>query len=486
MRAATIRSLGSILLVLGLGSCSSEDSKKTGEDSEIGGTDNAGATGGQVNNLGGGGSATGGVSTGGATTGSGGRASGGSGAGGRAAGGAGTGGSGTGGAGVGGSGVGGAGLGGDGTGGAMAGAGGLGVAGDTGGVSQGGNETGGNPVGGADLGGASGSTSLGGQAMGGNEQGGSAGVGVGGTELGGSTTGGTDQGGSAGVGGGVAGETGTGGVLAGCTPGALTASSTCNTPDFMTGAPGAAVDCVGELEGPWGSIYATIDSQQYFIQVNEWNSESPQVMSHGGDYVFRMTTQTADTGTQGVDAPTGYPAMFIGSNGGHTTTTSGLPKSLSEITSVPTTWIWNDNGSLTDDASNIFNAAYDVWFNTNASEATEYAPTGGYLMVWLYDPPYAMPIGEEPAFTAVTIEGVDGTWDIWIGMNEGAGVPCISYVRTEMTRSLSFDLKHFIDDAVTRPGGLDASWALTNIFTGFEIWNGAQGVETTAFCAFVN
>jgi hypothetical protein len=54
-----------------------------------------------------------------------------------------------------------------------------------------------------------------------------------------------------------------------------------------------------------------------------------------------------------------------------------------------------------------------------------------------------------------------------------------------MTYEMSFDLKYFIDDATTRSGGIDAGWALTNVFTGFEIWAGSQGVETTAFCAFV-
>jgi hypothetical protein len=285
-------------------------------------------------------------------------------------------------------------------------------------------------------------------------------------------------GGSAGA---ATGGDGTGGALAGCTPGKLDESATCNTPDARTGEPGAEVDCVGELDGRYGSIYATIGGQQYFLQVNEWGSSSPQTMAHGGDYFYRMIVQQADTGTNGTGAPTGFPSIFIGSNSGHTTADSGLPKPIGELTAVPTTWIWNDNGALADEESNIFNAAYDVWFNRSVSDATRSGPTGGFLMVWLYDPPHAEPIGGEPAFTGLTIDGVEGSWDIWIGLN--GTTPCISYVRTEPTLELSFDLKHFIDDATTRSGGLDASWALTNVFTGFEIWSGAQDVQTTAFCA---
>ena len=370
----------------------------------------------------------------------------------------------------------------------------------TGGSSMGGSATGGNAVaaGGSDAGSSAapgGGANAGGHATdsGGSSPGGGAAgegaSGVGGGDggsgpVGGASTGGSDgeAGGSA-VGGGPTGSGGVGGSLAGCTPGRLDETATCNTPEARTGVPGAEIECVGELDGRWGSVYATIAGQQYFLQVNEWGSTSTQTMAHGGDYFFRMTVQQATTGTDGTGAPTGYPSIFIGSNSGHTTAGSNLPKAISDIQSARTTWIWNDNGTLGDTQTNIFNAAYDVWFNENTSQSTSSGPTGGYLMVWLYDPPNAEPIGGEPAFTDVAIDGVDGAWDIWIGLNGTR--PCISYVGTETTLELSFDLKQFIDDATTRQGGIDPAWALTNIFTGFEIWQGAEGVETTAFCATV-
>ncbi len=460
MRAAsTTLALGSWLLSLQLLACGSED----GTDSQ-----NGGATGGTIATggaAGSGGATTGGMTaTGGLTAGgSGGVATGGvTATGGLTAGGTNTGGSG--GVATGGVATGGVATGGVATGGAQSGGAGTGGA-QSGGADTGGAETGGSSEAGAPMGAA-----------------GSGGVQTGGAETGGSaagapTTGGTEAGGA------QTGGSATGGALAGCTPGRLDESATCQTPDFRTGAPGDEVDCVGELEGRYGSIYATIDGQQYFLQVNEWGSEAPQTMAHGGDFFYRMTVQQADTGTMGAGAPTGYPSIFIGSNSGHTTTGSGLPMAIADIDTVPTTWTWTDNGALADTDGNIFNAAYDVWFNESVSQATQYGPTGGFLMVWLYDPPLAEPIGGAPAVSGVTIDGVDGTWDVWIGLN--GETPCISYVRTEMTFSLSFDLKRFIDDALTRPGGIDASWALTNVFTGFEIWDGSQDVETTAFCALV-
>jgi hypothetical protein len=166
------------------------------------------------------------------------------------------------------------------------------------------------------------------------------------------------------------------------------------------------------------------------------------------------------------------------------TANSNMPKQVSALTTVPTTWIWNDNGTLTD--GSIYNATYDVWFSTNpAGEPTQSGPSGGYLMVWLHDPDMAEPIGGDPMVKGVTIDGVSGTWDVWIGLNGSR--PCISYVRTETALALSFDLNQFIQDAVTnRTGTIQSGWYLTNIFTGFEIWSGGQNLESTAFCAVVN
>jgi hypothetical protein len=200
-----------------------------------------------------------------------------------------------------------------------------------------------------------------------------------------------------------------------------------------------------------------------------------------------MTTQEASVMTNG--GPTGFPSMFIGANSRNVTANSNLPKLVSSLTSVPTTWNWNDNGTLADATTNSYNATYDVWFSKNAQgEPNASGPSGGFLMVWLHKPKDAQPIGKV-LYPAATIPGVGGTWDVWIGMN--GKVPCTSYVRTEDTLALSYDLNDFIKDAVsarTNNGTpvLDSGWYLTNIFTGFEIWRGGVNLETTSFCAVVN
>jgi hypothetical protein len=305
----------------------------------------------------------------------------------------------------------------------------------------------------------------------GDETGGSSGVAGQGVRggSGGAATGGTSGKGSGGTvsTGGATATGGTGGTDVitedGCTPGRLTR--------------------IGELRGRYGTLEPTVDGHQYFLQVNEWNSEAPQIMAYGGDFFFKMTQQDGMAPTSG--GPTGYPSMFIGANSDHVTEGSNLPKQVSSLTSVPTTWIWNDHGLRADEATNIWNSAYDVWFSTNpAGEPSAFGPSGGYLMIWLYDPPSAQPLGRV-TYSGVTVDGVDGTWDVWVGTNGGR--PCISYVRTEASLSFSTDLNFFIRDAVdNRPSTIQDDWYLSNVFIGFEIWSGGVGLETTSFCAIVN
>jgi len=46
-------------------------------------------------------------------------------------------------------------------------------------------------------------------------------------------------------------------------------------------------------------------------------------------------------------------------------------------------------------------------------------------------------------------------------------------------------LNAFIQDALKRPVALEASWYLSHVFAGFEIWSGGVGLKTKAFYAIV-
>jgi len=233
---------------------------------------------------------------------------------------------------------------------------------------------------------------------------------------------------------------------------------------------GGAGEGSGSITGTFDWRGVTRDSRNYVVQNNVWGlPSSNQALSYDG-VSFRVTQQSGSLPSN--DKPVSYPSVFIGSNNGRTTSGANLPRQVSALQSVPTGWSWSHgNGGS-------YNAAYDVWFSTG-SGGDQGNPSGGYLMVWLYKPGDAQPIGTNRA----SISMFDATWNVWIGTQLGR--PIISYVRTQETGSMSFDLKDFIDDAVDR-NVIQSSWYLSNIFAGFEIWSGGVNLRTTNFCAVVN
>jgi hypothetical protein len=263
-------------------------------------------------------------------------------------------------------------------------------------------------------------------------------------------------------------------TAAGGTNHATDAGSTETTspaPDASPGVLGGS----GTLTSQYASAPVTRDGRNYIVQNNVWGGSGNQTVTYDGT-TFDVTQQTGSNPTNG--APVSYPSVFIGSNNGRSTSGSNLPKLVSSLTGVPTTWS-NNAGT----PSGTYDAAYDVWFSTSAS-GDPGSPSGGFLMVWYYKPKDAQPIGSVK-FPGVTIPGASGTWDVWIGDN--GAVPCISYVRTQSIQSMGYDLNAFIHDAVTnRPGTIQTGWYLTNVYAGFEIWTGGQGLSTTSFSVVVN
>lgn len=239
---------------------------------------------------------------------------------------------------------------------------------------------------------------------------------------------------------------------------------------------------MGTIVEQYGVAKVMRDGRNYVIQNNVWGNNTQQNITYDGT-TYEITKQTGNNVSSGPSAmgPVSYPSVFIGSNYERTTEGSNLPIAVSAIKSVKTAWSVNAGSAV----AGTYNAAYDVWFSTGPGGDPE-APSGGYLMVWFYKPPNAQPIGPQPSSTGVTIPGVSGTWDIWIGPNTGnANRPVISYVRTQPTQSLEFDLNAFIQDALKRPGAIQSGWYLSNVFAGFEIWNGGVGLKTNAFYAIV-
>ena len=217
----------------------------------------------------------------------------------------------------------------------------------------------------------------------------------------------------------------------------------------------------------------TRDGRQYVVQNNVWNGNSSSQSLSVSGVSFTVASQGNSAGTNG--PPTSFPSVFIGSNFGHASSGSGLPKQVSALGSVQTGWKWSgQNGT--------FNASYDVWFSTGAGGDAN-TPSGGYLMVWFYKPGNAQPLGS-PSGT-VSLGGK--SWQVWsCGGGCQNGVPVISYVPASGSiNEWSFDLLDFIENARDQFGVVQNSWYLTNVFAGFEIWSGGSGLKTDNFCAIV-
>jgi hypothetical protein len=230
---------------------------------------------------------------------------------------------------------------------------------------------------------------------------------------------------------------------------------------------------------------ANLGSPGYMMQNNAFSPSGGMQfdLSYNGNS-FTVTQQTGSRAATG--APVAYPSLFIGSGGGDGVATAGsnLAKQVSALTNVPTAWSW------TPPSSGEYNAAYDVWFAPGAGD--QGAGSRSFLMVWFHKTGGAFAEGEGEGHSAGTF-GIGGkNFNTYVS-TQFEGRPIISYVATSMITEWSFDLNDFIQDSLTRTstanGGnpaISSSLYLTNVFAGFEIWSGSNGIKTNAFCAEVD
>jgi hypothetical protein len=307
------------------------------------------------------------------------------------------------------------------------------------------------------------------------------------SSTGGSTNAATNPGAGASTGGSsstnTAGSANTGGSSSTNTSGAAgnATGGTSSTPLSQVDCTDTATDTTA-LPERYSSVAVKVTDKDkvYQAATNWWHKFTAQTVTLNG-LGFTVANSDNLSVPQTDGAPIGYPTLYVGSYSGSAGTGSNLPKQVSALTSVPT--IFDTNG-LDFDNSN-YNAAYDVWFTKTGTPlpAAQYNPGkgGAYLMVWLFDPRDRQPRGTNKA-PAHTVEGVPGTWDVWVDPSDP---PCISYVSTTPLSGLAFDLNDFIKDNVTNGYGVTDSMFLSVVFAGFEIWGGGDGLKLKQYCTNV-
>jgi hypothetical protein len=287
-----------------------------------------------------------------------------------------------------------------------------------------------------------------------------------------------------------------------CVNGLAYGTTAADAPDG-TAVQGDLTGTIGEgttMAADFQRVKVKADGKEYIIQNNNWGNPdgSNQTLSYKNNS-FKITATTGS----GQSAPASFPSIYIGNNGNTangvfstkgdaTKPGDGLPALISTITSIPSTFRYSP--AITSEA---INAAYDIWFAKNIPTAEYQDGIDGFVMIWLRNPKDKHPIGFENGKAGTeTIAGQ--AWDVYKGPR-GAGpagnnsAPVISFVNpaNDDSRAQTFvnvDIKKFIDIATMSKYGLPANVYLTDVFAGFEIWDGgaSKNLSVDEFKCVVN
>lgn len=227
-----------------------------------------------------------------------------------------------------------------------------------------------------------------------------------------------------------------------------------------------------------------VESDLYILQNNYWGASNGfqelayRCNNDNGENAFEIVHVSGSA--QGSGWPLSFPSFYVGQHGDKnvtTTTTDHLPLRIDSISSAESTFKWNGQGL--DDA----NVSYDIWFSGDnppyGGEAYNEAVSGS-VEIWLHKPGGRQPRGEKEGTASLC----GYRFDVWAGAS-GASVehpdlpvnrPVISYVvQGGDVEEFSCDLKEVLNDATGNTYGnyaIPASWYLTDIIAGFEIWSG--------------
>ncbi|MGL5830041.1 MAG: GH12 family glycosyl hydrolase domain-containing protein [Angustibacter sp.] len=234
------------------------------------------------------------------------------------------------------------------------------------------------------------------------------------------------------------------------------------------------VGSVGDtLCGP--TDYAKINSGKYIVYNGIWNAQGNgtadqciEVTPKG--FISRKMNVRANGG-----APLTYPSVKLGCSEYGCNPGSQFPLRASD----PLFKKLHTRTQAQTPNAGKWNAAYDLFFRPDSKPGFD----GSVLefMIWYNyrtdDGREVRPIGK----LVGTAQIDDATWDVWYGPHPvQAGQSTVSYVRQEKTNSVDFLVEDFYADAVRR-NFASRDWYLNWINTGFEVWNGALGLNIVDF-----
>jgi cellulose 1,4-beta-cellobiosidase len=214
----------------------------------------------------------------------------------------------------------------------------------------------------------------------------------------------------------------------------------------------------------WKAI--DIMSGQYRISNNVWRGTTQQCLTVYPDSTYFSVIRS----THDLNNVAAYPCIIKGRHfGGDNTQNSGLPILVSDIATAPVAWSVDVNG-----AGGVWNSAYESWFSKTGGTV----PDAAELMIWINSKGGMKPRGTKVA--TVSIAGA--SWDVYYDTRSDWNY--IAYKKVQPAPKITFDLKDFIDDAISR-GYIKTSWYLDSMEAGFEIMRDGQGLTNNSFSAAV-
>lgn len=170
-----------------------------------------------------------------------------------------------------------------------------------------------------------------------------------------------------------------------------------------------------------------------------------------------------------------YPNIFYGNEEGAISPNSVLPKQVSSLTSVTSSWNFTPGGGTSD----AWDIAYDLWFCKDNTCGGGGYPGGTELMIWV---DYQNVAGFKNNIASVSISG--SQWELWQN-NSGSGSNAWTYLAYMTTTPSAvpvnnLNLMAFIQSA-EKQGYIKPTWYLYAIPAGVELRTGGIPFTSNSF-----
>ncbi|THH20039.1 hypothetical protein EW146_g1227 [Bondarzewia mesenterica] len=154
----------------------------------------------------------------------------------------------------------------------------------------------------------------------------------------------------------------------------------------------------------------------------------------------------------------------------------GLGKTISSISSIPTTWHWTYSSAS---SGLVADVSYDIWLSDTAGTGGASSSSTYEIMIWLSTRGGAGPAGSQ--IGTATVDGV--TWNLYKGTVSTWTV--FSFVAPSEITSFDTDLKPFLT-YLTSDQGVSSSQYLVQAQAGTEPFIGIATLTTTSYQLAIN